>query len=80
MELGYFIETVLDFFSPFIHFFFLFLQLSAVFQQGLVLFLVLEVFFGQGHFLGFDLLFQLVDLVVDDLVSALQFGDFVFGL
>jgi hypothetical protein len=40
---------------------------------------VLEVLFGQGHFLCFDLLFELVDLVVDDLVSALQFGDFVFG-
>ena len=77
VKFGDFVETVLNFLPSFVHLFFLFLELSAVFQKSLIFFLVLKMFFSQSDFLGLYLLFQLVNLVINDFISSLQFCDFI---
>ena len=70
MKFGDFIGKVFNGFSLSIHFFSLFFQLSTILDQRLILFLMLEVLLSQSNFFGLNLLLQLVDLVINDLVSS----------
>jgi hypothetical protein len=80
MQLRYLIRKVLDDLSLSIHFLFLLLKFSAVFKQGLIFLLMFEVFLGQGYFFGLNFFFELVDLMVDYLVSSLYLGNLVLSL
>ena len=51
-----------------------------MFQQGLVLLLVLEVLLGQCDFFGLYFLLELVDLMVDDLIPSLGLSYLVLSL
>ena len=70
MKFGDFIGKVFNGFSLSIHFFSLFFQLSTILDQRLILFLMLEVLLSQSNFFGLNLLLQLVDLVINDLISS----------
>lgn len=56
------------------------LELPGVLLNGLILLLVLNPLLHQGDLLRIDLFLELVDLVVDDFVTSLDLGDFVFCL
>ena len=77
VKFGDFIETIFYLLSSFVHFFFLFLKLSAVLQKCLVLFLVFKMFFCQSDLLGLNLFLQLVYLVINDFVSSFQFCNLI---
>lgn len=49
-------------------------------EQSLVFLLVFEMFLGQSHFLRLYLLFELIDLMVDDLVPSLDLGNLILSL
>ena len=80
VELGDFVGKVFYDLALGVHLLFLLLELPAVLEQGLVLLLVLEVLLGQCQLLGLDFLFELVDLVVHDLVPPLGLSYFVLRL
>ena len=79
MQLADFVVEVLDDFSLGVHLLLAFFQLAAMLEQSLIFFLVLEMLLRQSYLLGLDFFLQLVDLMVDNLVSALGLGYFVLS-
>jgi hypothetical protein len=80
VQFGNLIRKVLDDFSFGVHFFLFLLKLPAVFQQSLIFFLVFEVLFSQCNLFGLNFFLELIDLVIDDLVSPLDFCDLILRL
>ena len=80
MKFGDFVHVGFDFLFLFLEFVLVFGEYSGLFLDGFVLLFMFEVLLGQCDLLDIDFLLELTDLVVDDLVSPLDFSDLLLGL
>ncbi len=80
MQFADFAVEVLDLLLVLLHGLLVFFYEAAVLLYGLILFLVLHALLHKGDLFGVNLLLQLVNLVIDDLIAAFDFGDLVLRL
>lgn len=79
VQFANFSVEVLDLFLILLHLLLVLFDKTAVLLDSLVLLLVLYSFLHQCYFLRIDLFFQLINLVVHNLVASLNLSNLIFS-